>query len=83
MRSLSLGLAIASLGGCTAPPPGDPPTNGPLSGGTGGIMAGGTGGHIFPGFDINHSYTDCDVFVSIPKMKEHHWFGATLSMKNC
>ena len=41
------------------------------------------GGHIFPGFDINHSYTDCDVFVSIPKMKEHHWFGATLSMKNC
>ena len=41
------------------------------------------GGHIFPGFDVNHAYTDCDVFVSIPKMKEHHWFGATLSMKNC
>jgi len=40
-------------------------------------------GHIFPGYEVNHSYTDCDVFVSIPKMKEHHWFGATLSMKNC
>ena len=41
-----------------------------------------SGGHIFPGFDVNHSYTDCDVFVSIPKMKEHTWFGVTLSMKN-
>jgi uncharacterized protein (DUF362 family) len=40
-------------------------------------------GHIFPGYEVNHSYTDCDVFVSIPKMKEHHWLGATLSMKNC
>ncbi len=41
------------------------------------------GGHIFPGFDVNHSYVDCDVFVSMAKMKEHHWFGATLTMKNC
>ena len=40
-------------------------------------------GHIFPGFEVDRSYIDCDVFVSIPKMKEHHWFGATLSMKNC
>jgi uncharacterized protein (DUF362 family) len=40
-------------------------------------------GHIFHGFEVDRAYTDCDVFVSIPKMKEHHWFGATLSMKNC
>ncbi len=41
------------------------------------------GGYIFPGYDVNHSYTDCDVFVSLAKMKEHSWFGVTLSMKNC
>jgi len=40
-------------------------------------------GHIFPGYEVDRAYTDCDVFVSIPKMKEHHWFGVTLSMKNC
>ena len=41
------------------------------------------GGYIFPGFDLNHSYQDCDVFVSIAKMKEHATAGVTLSMKNC
>ena len=41
------------------------------------------GGHLFPAFDLNHSYADCDVFVSIGKMKEHHTAGITLSMKNC
>ncbi len=41
------------------------------------------GGYIFPGFDLNHSYQDCDVFVSIAKMKEHATAGITLSMKNC
>jgi uncharacterized protein (DUF362 family) len=40
-------------------------------------------GYIFPGFDLNHSYEDCDVFVSIAKMKEHGTAGVTLSMKNC
>jgi uncharacterized protein (DUF362 family) len=39
--------------------------------------------HIFPAFDLNHSYEDCDVFVSIAKMKEHATAGVTLSMKNC
>ncbi len=42
-----------------------------------------TGGYMFPGFDLNHSYSDCDVFVSIAKMKEHATAGVTLSMKNC
>jgi uncharacterized protein (DUF362 family) len=40
------------------------------------------GGYIFPGFDLNHSYQDCDVFVSLAKMKEHSTAGVTLSMKN-
>jgi uncharacterized protein (DUF362 family) len=42
-----------------------------------------TGGYIFPGFDLNHSFADCDVFVSIAKMKEHATAGYTGAMKNC
>jgi len=42
-----------------------------------------TGGYVFPGFDLNHAYEDCDVFVSLAKMKEHATAGVTLSMKNC
>lgn len=41
------------------------------------------GGHMFPAYDLNHSYADCDAFVSIAKMKEHATAGVTLSMKNC
>jgi uncharacterized protein (DUF362 family) len=41
------------------------------------------GGLMFPAFDLNHSYHDCDVFVSLAKMKEHATAGVTLSMKNC
>jgi uncharacterized protein (DUF362 family) len=41
------------------------------------------GGHIFRAFDLNHSYQDCDVFVSVAKLKEHLTTGVTLSMKNC
>ena len=40
------------------------------------------GGLIYPGYDLNHSYEDCDVFVSLAKMKEHSATGITLSMKN-
>ena len=40
------------------------------------------GGYLFPAFDVNHSYEDCDVFVTIAKMKEHTTAGVTLSMKN-
>ena len=40
------------------------------------------GGHLFPAFDLNHSYADCDVFVSIGKLKEHLTAGVTMSMKN-
>lgn len=41
------------------------------------------GGHMFRAFDLNHSYEDCDVFVSIAKLKEHATAGVTLAMKNC
>jgi uncharacterized protein (DUF362 family) len=40
-------------------------------------------GLFFKGFDLNHSYEDCDVFVSLAKLKEHAVAGVTLSMKNC
>ncbi len=41
------------------------------------------GGYIFPAYDVNHSYEDCDVFVSLAKLKEHGTAGITLTMKNC
>jgi uncharacterized protein (DUF362 family) len=40
------------------------------------------GGHIYPGFDLNHAYEECDVMVSLAKLKEHATCGVTLSMKN-
>jgi len=41
------------------------------------------GGYMFKAYDLNHSYQDCDVFVSLAKLKEHATTGITLSMKNC
>ncbi len=41
------------------------------------------GGLLFTGYDMNQAYRDCDVFVSIGKLKEHTSTGITLSMKNC
>ncbi len=41
------------------------------------------GGYIYKGFDLNHSFEDCDVFCSLAKLKEHATAGITLSMKNC
>lgn len=41
------------------------------------------GGLMFKAYDLNHSYEDCDVFVSLAKLKEHRTAGITLSMKNC
>ncbi len=41
------------------------------------------GGRLFSYLDVNHSYGDTDVFVSLAKMKEHATAaGITLSMKN-
>jgi len=41
------------------------------------------GGLLFAAYEMNHSYEDCDVFVSLAKLKEHGTAGVTLSMKNC
>jgi uncharacterized protein (DUF362 family) len=41
------------------------------------------GGLMFAGYDLNHSYRDTDVFISLAKLKEHRTAGVTLSMKNC
>ena len=41
------------------------------------------GGLLYAGYDLNHSYLDTDVFVSLAKLKEHRTAGVTLSMKNC
>jgi uncharacterized protein (DUF362 family) len=41
------------------------------------------GGLMFKGYDVNPSYAECDVFVSLAKLKEHSVAGITLSMKNC
>ena len=40
------------------------------------------GGTIFPAYDVNPAYVDCDVYVSLAKLKEHSTAGVTLSMKN-
>jgi uncharacterized protein (DUF362 family) len=41
------------------------------------------GGHLFASYDLNTAYDECDVLVSMNKIKEHAAAGITLSMKNC
>jgi uncharacterized protein (DUF362 family) len=41
-----------------------------------------TGGYMFSSLDLNHSYEDTDVMVSLAKLKNHVTAGVTLSMKN-
>jgi uncharacterized protein (DUF362 family) len=40
------------------------------------------GGYMFSALDLNHSYSDTDVMVSLAKLKNHITAGVTLSMKN-
>jgi uncharacterized protein (DUF362 family) len=40
------------------------------------------GGYMFSSLDLNHSYHDTDVMISLAKMKRHITAGLTLSMKN-
>jgi len=40
------------------------------------------GGYLFSYFQLNHSYHDTDVFMSLAKLKQHLTAGVTLSMKN-
>ena len=39
------------------------------------------GGNLFSYFELNHSYRDCDVFISMAKLKQHLTAGVTLSTK--
>lgn len=38
--------------------------------------------YVYPAFDLNHSYADTDVFISISKLKQHEECGLTLTIKN-
>lgn len=38
--------------------------------------------YIYPAFDLNHSYQDTDVFISMSKLKHHEECGITLTIKN-
>ncbi|QEH38532.1 hypothetical protein OJF2_71350 [Aquisphaera giovannonii] len=40
------------------------------------------GGSLFPAYHLNHSYVDCDVYVSLAKLKNHGVAGVTLGIKN-
>jgi uncharacterized protein (DUF362 family) len=40
------------------------------------------GGSLFPAYHLNRSYIDCDVYVSLAKLKNHATAGVTLGMKN-
>jgi uncharacterized protein (DUF362 family) len=40
------------------------------------------GGYMFPAYDLNHSFVDCDVYVSMSKLKNHWIAGVTMSLKN-
>jgi uncharacterized protein (DUF362 family) len=40
------------------------------------------GGYVFPAYDLNHSYADCDVYASLSKLKNHWIAGVTMSLKN-
>lgn len=40
------------------------------------------GGMIFPAYELNRSYVDTDVMVSMAKLKDHATCGVTLAMKN-
>lgn len=40
------------------------------------------GGDLFPAYQINAAYSDCDTYISLAKLKNHITAGVTLTMKN-
>jgi uncharacterized protein (DUF362 family) len=40
------------------------------------------GGNLYPAYHLNHSYVDCDCYISLAKLKNHFEAGVTLSIKN-
>jgi uncharacterized protein (DUF362 family) len=40
------------------------------------------GGSLYPAYHLNHSYVDCDFYISLAKLKNHAAAGVTLGIKN-
>jgi uncharacterized protein (DUF362 family) len=40
------------------------------------------GGYMYPAYHLNQAYTECDVYASLSKLKNHWIAGVTMSMKN-
>jgi uncharacterized protein (DUF362 family) len=40
------------------------------------------GGYIYPAYELNHSFVDCDVYATLCKLKNHWIAGVTMSLKN-
>ena len=40
------------------------------------------GGSLFPAYLLNHSFVECDVYVSLSKLKNHATAGVTMAVKN-
>lgn len=40
------------------------------------------GGSLYPAYELNHSYVECDVYLSLAKLKNHYTAGITLGIKN-
>jgi uncharacterized protein (DUF362 family) len=38
--------------------------------------------YMYPSYDLNHSFRDCDVYVSMSKLKNHWLAGVTMALKN-
>ena len=38
--------------------------------------------YVFPAFNLNHSYEDCDFLISLGKAKNHEEMGVTMAIKN-
>jgi uncharacterized protein (DUF362 family) len=40
------------------------------------------GGYMYPAYHLNQAFTECDVYASLSKLKNHWLGGVTMSMKN-
>jgi uncharacterized protein (DUF362 family) len=40
------------------------------------------GGYMYPAYYVNRTFTDCDVYASLSKLKNHWFGGVTMSLKN-
>ncbi len=40
------------------------------------------GGYMYPAYHLNQAFTECDVYASLSKLKNHWIGGVTMSMKN-